>query len=97
MSKNNKTFLAIGTIALILEDESGKEFRVPQGEVFEFSEKQYKDVSAYVTLVEPDAETAQALEAAVETVPEAQSPPAEAKATEAKAAAKSGTKAVEQA
>lgn len=70
MNTPSKKCLCLAAVALILCDEAGKEYRVPQGEVVELTEAQYQDVSAYVTLVEPDDATAQALNAAVVATPE---------------------------
>lgn len=95
-TQKTKMFLAIAGVALILKDAEGKDFRVPQGETVELSEAQYKEVSAYVTLVEPDAETAQALAESASDAKEAESPPAEdkvAEAAEAKPAGKTTAKA----
>lgn len=64
-----KTYLCIAAVALIFKNEAGENYRVAQGETAELSEAQYNDVSAYVTLIEPDQDTAQAL-AAVEVTAE---------------------------
>ena len=82
-----KKYLCLAAIALILCDEAGKEYYVPQGEVVELTEAQYQAASAYVTLVEPDDATAQVLNTAVEVA--AQSPATEVTADVA-APSKSG-------
>lgn len=44
----------IAETPLILEDGSGKEFRVEAGETVALSPGQYQDVAAHVTLLETD-------------------------------------------
>lgn len=49
---SEKAFTCIALVALVLQNEEGKDYRIDAGDVLELPESIYRTVSAYVDVVE---------------------------------------------